>query len=56
MVPEAQQHFLRGVLGVGLIRQQRTRIAVNFIAVPPAQGSEFKFSNHDVIVYNAPTE
>jgi hypothetical protein len=53
MVPEAQQYFLRGVLSVGLVRQQRPRIAVNLIAMPSAQGSEFNLSNHDVTEYNA---
>ena len=54
MAPEAQQHFLRGILRVRSIHQKRMREAVDLITMPLAQDSEFNLTNHNVIAYNAP--
>jgi len=51
VIPETQQHFLRGVLGIGLVRQQGPRKAVNIIAMPLAKNPEFDLAYH-VTVYN----
>lgn len=53
MIPEAQQHFLRGILRISLIREQRTRKAVDLITMPLAQNPEFNLAYHAIIAYNA---
>lgn len=45
-IPKAQQHFLRGILGIGLVCQQRMRKAVDLITMPLAQNSEFNLAYH----------
>src|SRR5215475_13698257 len=48
MTPKAQQDFLGRVLGVGLIGQQRARVAINLVTMPFTQDFEFQFTNHPV--------
>jgi hypothetical protein len=52
MAPQAEQDLLHGILGVGSIRQQGARVAVNLIAMALAQKFEFKFTNHSVTASN----
>src|SRR5215468_5896632 len=54
MTPKAQQHFLSRILRVGLIGQQRARVAINLVTMAFTQDFEFQFTNHPVSPYNAP--